>query len=91
MKRKDISSGKRTQVWKKLLNSTKMKKEREKLVVKFNNGRGCILCSGCRMILKIGSEFTPEETQYIRGELNHLPPQFCEQCVIKENKLKKVL
>ena len=63
----------------------------EKLIVKYNGGLGAILCSGCRKILKIGREFTPEETQYIRGELEHdLPAQFCEQCVIKENKLKKV-
>jgi len=62
----------------------------EKLIVKYNSGLGAILCSGCSKILKIGSEFTPEEKQYIKGEIEHLPAQFCEQCVIKENKLKKV-
>jgi len=52
----------------------------KKLIVKYNSGLGAILCSGCSKILKIGSEFTPEETQYIRGEIDHLPVQFCDQC-----------
>ena len=55
-----------------------------KAIVKFNGGRGAILCSKCRVIIKEGHEFTPEELQYIRGELNHLPPQFCEQCTNKQ-------
>lgn len=56
----------------------------EKAIVKFNGGRGAILCSGCRVIIKEGHEFTPLELHYIRGELNYdLPPQYCKQCVIK--------
>jgi len=55
--------------------------EKERLIVKFNGGRGAILCSGCRVIIKEGPEFTPLELQYIRGELEYdLPVQFCEQC-----------
>jgi len=60
----------------------------EKLIVKFNSGLGAILCSGCSKILKIGSEFTPEEKQYIKGEIENLPAQFCEQCVIKDTNTK---
>lgn len=52
----------------------------EKAIVKFNSGRGAILCSGCRKIIKEGYEFTPEELQYIRGEIDYLPVQFCDQC-----------
>ena len=59
--------------------------EQERLIVKFNGGRGAILCSGCRRIIKEGFEFTPEETQYIRGEIDYLPVQFCEQCKTKQN------
>jgi hypothetical protein len=59
--------------------------EQERLIVKFNGGRGAILCSGCRKIIKEGFEFTPEETQYIRGEIDYLPVQFCEQCKSKQN------
>jgi len=59
--------------------------EQERLIVKFNGGRGAILCSGCRKIIKEGYEFTPEELQYIRGEIDHLPVQFCEQCKSKQN------
>jgi hypothetical protein len=55
--------------------------EKERAIVKYNGGLGCILCSKCRKILKIGREFTPLELQYIRGELEYdLPPQYCEKC-----------
>ena len=56
----------------------------ERLIIKFNNGRGAILCSGCRKIIKEGHDFTPEESQYIRGEIDHLPVQFCDQCILKD-------
>ena len=59
--------------------------EQERLIVKFNGGRGAILCSGCRKIIKEGPEFTPEELQYIRGEIDYLPIQFCKQCKLKQN------
>lgn len=52
----------------------------EKLIVKYNSSLGAILCSGCRKILKIGKEFTPEETKYIRGEIDYLPQQYCDKC-----------
>jgi len=60
--------------------------EQERLIVKFNGGRGAILCSGCRVIIKEGYEFTPEETKYIRGELDYdLPIQFCDKCKSNQN------
>ena len=59
--------------------------EKERLIVKFNGGRGAILCSGCRVIIKEGPDFTPLELQYIRGKLDYdLPVQFCEQCTNKQ-------
>ena len=57
----------------------------ERLIVKFNGARGAILCSGCRRIIKEGHEFTPEELQYIRGEIEYLPIQYCEQCKSKQD------
>lgn len=62
----------------------------EKVIIKFNGSRLALLCSNCSKIIKEGFEFTPEEKQAARGERD-LPAQYCEQCVIKENKLKKVL
>jgi hypothetical protein len=59
--------------------------EQERLIVKFNGGRGAILCSGCRVIIKEGYEFTPEETKYIRGEIEYLPIQFCDKCKSNQN------
>lgn len=61
----------------------------ERLIIKFNNGRGAILCSGCRKIIKEGYDFTPEESQYIRGEIDYLPVQFCDQCILKDTNSKE--
>jgi hypothetical protein len=58
---------------------------KEKLVVKYNNGNGAILCSECRVIIKTGKDYTEEERQYAVGDLEYLPPQFCETCKQKEN------
>lgn len=57
----------------------------EKLIVKYNDGNGAILCSGCSAIIKTGVDYTPEERQYAMGDLEHLPPQFCETCKQEEN------
>jgi hypothetical protein len=56
-----------------------------KLIIKYNNGMGAILCSGCRKIIKEGFEYTEEEYKYSRGGIDHLPPQYCEQCKSKQN------
>lgn len=55
-----------------------------KLIVKFNNGNGAILCSGCRTIIKVGNQYTEEERKYSRGEIEYLPPQYCEKCKTKK-------
>ena len=55
-------------------------KDKERLIVKFNSGLGAILCSGCRKIIKIGREFNNEEKKYIIGEIQYLPPQYCDKC-----------
>lgn len=60
-----------------------------KAIVKFNGGRGAILCSKCRVIIKEGHEFNDEEKQYIKGEIEFLPEQYCEQCVIKDTNSKE--
>lgn len=53
--------------------------DEERAILKFNNGRLAILCSGCSKILKVGTEFTEEENKFAKGETT-IPPQFCENC-----------
>lgn len=58
-----------------------------KCVIKYNSSLGAILCSSCRKIIKTGKDYTEEEIAYSRGEIKHLPPQFCDNCKsIKTNK-----
>lgn len=51
----------------------------KELKVKYNSGMGAILCSGCNIILKVGSDFTPYEWKAFRGEIT-LPAQYCNKC-----------
>lgn len=46
---------------------------------KYNGGRGALICSGCRVILKTGDEFTEEEIDAIKGH-DILAPQYCKKC-----------
>jgi hypothetical protein len=48
-----------------------------------NVGLGAILCSKCRVIIKIGKDFTNEEWQAFRGEIE-LEEQICVECKSKE-------
>ena len=58
----------------------------EKAIVKFNGGNLALLCSECRVIIKTGKDFTPEELEFTLGKNKVvLPPQYCEQCKTKEN------
>jgi hypothetical protein len=50
-----------------------------KAIFKFNSGAGAILCSKCRVIIKIGKNFTDEETMAFKGEIE-LEAQFCKKC-----------
>jgi len=54
-----------------------LSKIKELRVIKFNNGRGAVLCSGCYKILRAGSEIRPEELKLINGEIKYLPPVYC--------------
>ncbi len=51
----------------------------EKAIFKYNGGLGALLCSSCRVIMKIGSSFTDEEIMAIKGKVD-MPPQYCKQC-----------
>ena len=51
--------------------------DEDKIIVKFNNGNGAILCSGYRVILKTSKDYTPDERKYILGELDYFPPHYC--------------
>jgi hypothetical protein len=54
--------------------------EEEKAIVKFNGGKGALLCSKCSAIVKVGSEFNDKESKYVKGEIDYLPPQYCDKC-----------
>jgi len=51
-------------------------------IFKFNNGNSALLCSGCSVILKIGSQFNDHEIQAIRGQ-KHMDARFCVPCNVK--------
>lgn len=55
---------------------------RDKAIFKFNNGKLALLCSNCRIILKIGKQFTKEESLALKGEI-YLKPQYCDKCKTK--------
>jgi hypothetical protein len=56
---------------------------RHKAIFKMNGGAGAILCSKCRVIIKTGKDFTNEELQAFRGEIE-LEEQICSGCKSKE-------
>lgn len=58
---------------------------KERAIIKFNGGNLAIICSQCRVIIKTGKDFTKEELEFALKD-KHLPPQYCEQCVIKDTK-----
>ena len=60
----------------------------EKAIVKFNGGKLALLCSKCRVIIKEGKDFSYQEKQYVHGDM-YLPPQYCDQCVIKDTNTKE--
>jgi hypothetical protein len=51
----------------------------EKAIFKYNGGLGALLCSKCRVIMKLGSSFNDEEISAIKGMVD-MPPQYCKQC-----------
>jgi ferredoxin len=50
-----------------------------KALFKYNGGRGALLCSMCRVILKTGDQFTEEEIEAIKGHAI-MEPQYCLKC-----------
>lgn len=51
----------------------------EKALFKYNGGRGALICSGCKVILKTGDQFTDEEIEAIKGHAI-MEPQYCLKC-----------
>jgi hypothetical protein len=51
----------------------------ETAIFKYNGGLGALLCSKCKVIIKIGKDFTEEENKAIKGYIK-LPPQYCDKC-----------
>lgn len=52
----------------------------DKAVIKFNGGKLALLCSGCRVILKEGKDFSHHEKEFAKGD-KYLPPQYCDKCL----------
>jgi hypothetical protein len=54
---------------------------------KFNSGHAALCCSQCGSIIKVGFEFTDEESDAYRG-LIQIPAQYCDECLnLKEEGL----
>ena len=51
----------------------------KRAIFKLNGGRGAILCSSCRVIIKTGTDFSEEEKLAMMGEYE-LVEQFCSKC-----------
>lgn len=51
----------------------------ERAIFKFNSGLGALLCSKCKVIIKIGKDFNEIELKAARGE-EYLEPQYCLKC-----------
>jgi hypothetical protein len=56
---------------------------KDRAIIKFNGGNLAIICSQCSKIIKTGKDFTSEELEFALKD-KYLPPQYCEQCVIKD-------
>jgi hypothetical protein len=57
----------------------KINKPIDKADFKYNGGAGALLCSKCKVIIKIGKDYTNEEKLASRGKIQ-LPPQYCDKC-----------
>ena len=53
--------------------------KQDKAQFRYNGGLGALLCSGCKVILKTGADFTDEEIAAIKGH-EPMPPQYCLRC-----------
>lgn len=56
-------------------------------IFKYNGGLGAMLCSKCRVIIKTGQDFTPDEINAIKGK-GELKAQYCNNC--KNNTMKQL-
>ena len=58
------------------------KKEYDRLVYKFNGGRGAVLCSNCYTIVYEGSRIPDEyKDAMVNGQENNFEPVFCcDEC-----------
>jgi hypothetical protein len=56
--------------------------DKPKAIIKFNNGMGAVLCSGCRIILREGFDMTEDDWKDSKGEI-HMAPQYCDKCSLE--------
>ena len=58
------------------------RKEQDRLIFKFNGGRGAVLCSNCYTIVYEGSRIPDEyKDAMLNGQENNFEPVFCcDEC-----------
>lgn len=49
----------------------------ERAIIKFNGGKGAILCSTCAVIIKTFATLSEEEMRLMKED--KLPPQYCDE------------
>lgn len=54
--------------------------ERPRAILKWNSGHLAFLCNCCGIIVKVGFQFNEEEMKFVRREISHLDPIYCEEC-----------
>jgi hypothetical protein len=68
------------------------RKDKDRLVYKFNGGAGAVLCSNCYCIICEGSRIPDEyRDAVIAGKQEEFGPVFCcDECINEWNKTKNV-
>ena len=62
-----------------MLENNTIVKLMSKAIFKFNSGLFALICSKCRVIIKTGQEFSPDELKAMKGEIK-LSAQYCKNC-----------
>jgi hypothetical protein len=57
--------------------------EDNRAMFKYNGGKGALLCSECRVILKTGNQYNELEKAASRGKIE-LEAHYCEKCKPKK-------
>lgn len=56
---------------------TDKERHETRAIIKFNNGKGAILCHTCKIIIKTFATLSEEEMRLMKED--KLPPQYCDE------------